>query len=577
MSDPLTTSLKRTRDDEGDNDEGPDVFVLMAKSHSLDGQLLRGPELCDLTLAVTMPSGEVQTFKCCAALIATSSRVLHTRLHGAMADTSLLDKPRNERILHINGDHNHAHFAMLLEYMHTDVNFTADLAPALYQLADFYEVFGLCDVCRQFWFDTLNPSNCCGMLQLANSVNCTPLVDRCYDVLILAFDEVARLDPSFGGLDAGVLCYIAGLDTLVCESEHRLVKALLKWYELGNTPETKHAALVNMLKGAVRWDRVLDASTEPNQGREASRIVNVMERRKESLIVDVRVSTFRAYRCAGRSKPKASGDRDTTEMQEKWSKAQVTWRLLERVVRACLDNVPVVSLNERSMGISTTHPSPFLLNTNPRQYAWGILRVHNPPLPFPQTYPTAGTDFYLRSSKGYVIGRSRLSTPLDINFVTVSSKHFCVTTKIVWGHDHGSWDPLLGVGCWEDRENSTARLVPHIKDLSSNGTFLDDNRIEKGVDVPIRATSRIHLVVSSVHVAAIAGQAAAAAAAADTIPPWFTFMRPSFYAGDDREAILADAKSSDVNTDPNQLQGDAVAVADALVPPPTLQQGVHAL
>ena len=547
MSDPLTPSLKRPRDEEGANgDEAEaDALVITAKSRTLNLQRLRDPRLCDLTLSVTMLTGEVQTFQCCAALIAASSRVLWTRMHGAMADTELLDKPRKDRILCIQGDHNHVHFGMLLDYMHNDISFKADLAPELYQLADFYEVFGLCDVCRTFWFDTLIPSNCCGMLQLANSVNCAPLVERCYDVLILCFDEVVRLDPNFGSLDADVIGWIAGLDTLVCESEYCLVKSLLKWYEAGDTPDAKHAALIDILKGAVRWDRVLGASAEPAASRSQSHIIDTVERRTASLIHDLRVSSFTAYRAVGRSKQPVS---DGSTHEAKRHKAKVAWLRLDRVVRACLDNVPVVSLSYRA--------APAHFKNNPRQYAWGMLRVHNPPLPFDQPYPDTGVDFYLRGDKDYVIGRSRSSTPLALYVPTVSSVHFRVTTKMEWKPDHDSWDPLLGIGCWKDRESSTARLVPHIKDFSSNGTFIDDIRIEKGVEVPIKSTSRINLVVSGLHTAPTE---AAIAPAAIPIPPWFTFTRPCLYAADDQDPDQADAKPSD----------------EALLSPPTLQRGVN--
>ena len=115
---------------------------------------------------------------------------------------------------------------------------------------------------------------------------------------------------------------------------------------------------------------------------------------------------------------------------------------------------------------------------------------------------------------------------------------------------------MLGIGCWKDRENSTARLVPHIKDLSSNGTFIDDIRIAKDVEVPIKSTSRINLVVSGLHTAPTE---AAIAAAAIPIPPWFTFTRPCLYAADDQDAILTDAKPSD----------------EARLSPPTLQRGVQ--
>lgn len=546
MSDQLTRSLKRPRDEEGANGDETDALVLTAKCRTINPQALRDPTLCDLTLSVTMmQTGEVQTFQCCAALIAASSRVLWTRLHGAMADAALLDKPRKERILRIKGDDNHVHFGMLLDYMHNDVSFRADLAPELYQLADFYEVFGLCDVCRAFWFDTLSPSNCCGMLQLASSVNCAPLVERCYDVLILCFDEVVRLDPNFGSLDADVIGYIAGLDTLVCESEYCLLTSLLKWYEAGDTPDVKYAALVDILKGSVRWDRVLGASAEPADDRHESKIVDTVERRTASLLQDLRVSSFTAYRAIGRSKQPVS---DGSAHEARRSKAKVSCLGLKKVAQACLDNVPIVSLDDRAV-----HPH---FKNNPRQYAWGMLRVHNPPLPFDQPYPDTGADFYLRGGKEYVIGRSRSSTPLALYVPTVSSAHFRVTTKIEWKPDHGSWDPLLGIGCWKDRESSTARLVPHIKDSSSNGTFIDDIRMKKGVEVPIKATSRINLVVSGLH---SAPTEAAIAAIEVPIPPWFTFTLPFLYAADGQDADQAGAKTSD----------------EARLSPPTLQRGVN--
>ena len=62
MSDPLTRSLKRPRDEEGANGDEADALVLTAKYRTLNAQALRDPTLCDLTLSVTMLTGEVQTF-----------------------------------------------------------------------------------------------------------------------------------------------------------------------------------------------------------------------------------------------------------------------------------------------------------------------------------------------------------------------------------------------------------------------------------------------------------------------------------------------------------------------------------
>ena len=498
---------KRQREEEEEDEDDANGFsiVLTAKCHKLEATAFGAPELCDMTLSVTMPNGEVNNFSCCAALIAISSRVLRALIYGPMAEVGLLDKPRDERIVHITGDDNHVHFGLLLQYMHHDIAFSADLATDIYMIADYYEVRGLCDACAKFWSDTLSTSNCCAMLNLATSVNCIPLLQRCHDVLVLGFGLVVQNDPDFGDLDATILKHITSLDSLVCGSEFNVVLALFKWFSGGKVfslakAKKKEAVLIDILKGAVRWDRVLSASIE-------------------FLLTEL-----------------------ADDVSEKDPMHHGACLPLVNIVRACVDNVPTVSHTERSL----QHPSPFRLNTNPRQYAWGRLRAHNPPLPFPQPYQDVGMDMYLSGTDDYIVGRSRKSSPgFRFNIVTVSSKHFVVSGKIVWPGDK-KYDPLLGIGCSEDIESSTARLVPYITDTSMNGVYVDDKRIPSGTPVPMKPLSRIRMVVPSEHATAVAGQAAAAAGAIP-IPPWFTNMSPQFHGVelDDRAAILADAKNED--------------------------------
>lgn len=490
---------KRTYHEMNDEPDVDRLLVTVGGDVKLDATRFAQEELRDLTIRVNPLDSDsnMETREFCvnSSLLAAWSPVLFKLLHGPMREKGLLDLPRSERILTIKGDENHAHFDKFLEYIEgKPATFDGDDVPRIYMLAEFYEVRELSNLCVEHWFGALEPCNCCTLMGIAKEVNCSELEERCYDLLVLGFDKVVALDSRFGTLDAASLHYVAGLDSLVVESEFCLYLALLKWFGSGEgDPLEKEKDLVKILQECVRWDRVLGKEAEPRSNDPMHAIKNPKQRCVALTAGLIALAARQAHKCQGR---RICGP-----------VAFEATRRLQSVATKCLGDARF-PFRDRDAGtfVSLNRPLAFLLNTNPRQYKWGSLRAHNPPEPNAQTYPATGFHFHLSKNKSHLIGRS---TRADIHVATLtaSSSHFTISNEVVWGKGPQDWnDPKMqrlgaenfGLDCKVDRKESEARLVPYITGLSkSNGTFVSGERLRVNDATPIHWGAHIQLVSPS--------------------------------------------------------------------------------
>lgn len=509
---------KRTHDPV---DDPPDVdrpLVTVGGDIKIDAARFAKEELRDITIRVTPldPDSKMQIrdYFVNSTLVAVFSPVLFKRLHGPMGEKGLLDLPRSARILTITGDDNHTYFDKFLEFMEgKPATFDGDDVPRMYMLAEFYEVRDLSNLCLEYWFGALEPSNCCTLMQIAKEVNCSELEERCYDLLVLGFDKVVALDSRFGTLDAASLHYVAGMNSLVVESEFALYLALLEWFGSGEgDPFEKEKDLAKILQECVRWDRVLGKDSEPPCTDQLYAIADPRQRCVAWATGLIARATNLAHKCQGvykRVRFDAAENARRESLDTRKIVAFEATRRLQGVAIKCLEDA-CFPFRDRAAGIFVPlrRPLPFLLNTNPRQYKWGSLRAHNAPEPNAQTYPATGFHFHLSKNKSYMIGRRTISD-IRVAIATASGSHFTISNEVVWGKGPEGWNDVnmkllgaenFGLDCKVDREKSDARLVPYITGLSkSNGTFVSGERLSVNVATPIHWGAHIQLISPSVH------------------------------------------------------------------------------
>ena len=538
-------ALKRTRDHDDfpppPGDPPDETIRVTAENGDLNRHLFAEPEMHDLRIDVRWPNPNLDamvlsTYFCNSSLLAASSPVLFKRMHGPMREKGLLDRPRMERVLRIDGDANHVYFNLLLQYIEgRPVSFDSDTTPMVYMLAEFYEVYGLSAACSQYWFDALEPSNCCTLMGIAKAVNCSVLEEQCYDLLVLGFMKVVARDPAFGFLDFESLHRVAKMDSLVVKHELALFLALLRWFgDAGGDGDCdllkREEQLVTMLRECVRWDRLLNEEADPPKCLAAYNLECPYERRKAFVLSVIGGFVYEAYDCKGVTKrtccePEEQARRDVRNKLR--TQAYNAKRRLQIFVRdECLANVRFLWRDPVTGEFPSLQlPTPFRLNTNPRNYAWGSLHARNAAAPNVQTYADTGHHFFLSGDKPHLVGRSR-SADIRIPTITASARHFSVYNKVVWGHpdpNSGYLADAYGLDCKAERENSTARLVPYITGMSQTaGTYLQTERMTPNDSQPLPWGAMIQLVSPTV----VEGY---------PIPPHFYWKKPEFVLEHDEE------------------------------------------
>lgn len=536
-------ALKRTRDHDDlparPGDPPEETIRVTAENGDLSRALFSKPEMQDLRINVRWPhlsdgAMVLSTYFCNSSLLAASSPVMFKRLHGPMGERGLLDRPRMERVLKIEGDANHFYFGYLLNFIEgRSFSFDSDAAPMIYMLAEFYEVRGLSAACAQYWFDALEPSNCCTLMGIAKAVNCSVLEEQCYDLLVLGFEKVVARDLAFGTLDFESLHRVAKMDSLVVKHELALYLALFRWFgdADGDCDLVKREEqLTTMLRECVRWDRLLNDEADPPKWMAAYNIECPYERRKASVLHVIGGPVYLAYDCKGVTKR----TRCDPEEQEKRNgrnkrrtQAYDAKKRLQIFVRdECLANTRFLWRDpETGEFPSLQLPTPFRLNTNPRNYAWGSLNARNAEPPNVQTYAATGHHFFLCGDQAHLVGRSR-SADIRVPTITASARHFTVSSKVVWGHPDpksGYAAEDYGLDCKAEREKSTARLVPYITGMSQTaGTYLQTERMIPNDSQPLRWDAMIQLVSPTV-------------TEGYPIPPHFYWKKPEFVLEDDQE------------------------------------------
>ena len=508
----------------------------------------RDPELLDMKIIVkptenASQDGDPLPFN--SSLLAASSPVLRRRMakNGVGNDCGFFFRPYEERVLTIT----HAdrkHVEMMLNYMQGwDVQFRLDEATEIWQLGDFYEVHDMCAAAQALWFSVLNANNCCELLSFARQYEIKELVDRCFDLLILRFDDVALMSGEhFQTLSAEVIGYVAGLDSLVVDSEYRLLMHIFGWF--GHDPSPRRDALVQILRDLIRHDRLLSDDCEPTSGDTYYCSINATQKTRRIAVLLNRMRSWIVCGAYG-IKHDAAGDpqgilHDGSEeglSKEEWiakrAEAQAFADTVETLMRPLLLAAPY------AVDLDLNGRYPAFLASSPRQYCWGQLVMYNAPGATGENAPFApeGEAIALGGNLVCSIGRNQFST-VQLKQLVVSSRHAEVSAKVVWkaGDVHhlketaaGTTNVLRstlydisGLTCKADRENSTATLVPYLHDGSMNGCWLNGVKLGRGTTVPLPYGAKIGFCVPFTN----DEDEAQASNSGATIPPRMRFMAP---------------------------------------------------
>ena len=494
---------------------------------SIEEQYFQAPKLADLTLLVRKDASssplEVPAF---SSVLAVSSKLFERMLFGPMAaDRNLFDKPRSERVLEVQWEQPELLGAMV-DYLHGHtIHLTPDIAPSMYQLADFYDVEPLRDMCRRWWFDMLGPDNAVRLLIIARQLGCDPLLERCNDVMRLRFTEVLYQDNGMGSnlweLDFDTVKELLRSDALVCTNERDVLSFAAAWIckSASVTPEQTSALL-----DRVRWDRILtcDDGDPPVEAAAAAAAEQATSSRTRSRVGDCddlaeehkeRVCTLERMCERLRKEVARFCDIDPEDTRppplKRFRGLVTTERLpvpftvrddLPEGLKVCLRLESMVRQRILDAHGGVTLAAPAKLSSQPRQFSWGLLKGLNPMPPAPQEFQ--GVESIQKKLKGdgkpITVGRSR-SASLRVGFrqepFFVTGIHFNLSPKVLWVSKQSEIDPL-GVALRNtDNPNSCARLVATVQDCSTNGTWVNNDRLRK-FDTPLilKDGDRISLV-----------------------------------------------------------------------------------
>lgn len=468
------------------------------------------PEMLDMRIVVcpvegAKPEGEPLLFN--SSLLAASSPVFRNRMKSDALgmDSGFFFRPYEERVLTIT----HAdreHVEMMLKYFQGwDVRFGLDDAAEVWQLGDFYEVPDMCEAAKALWFSALNANNCCEMLTWARTHNIKELVDRCYDLLILRFDDVSTLSGEwFDKLPEDVIGDLAKMDSLVVHSEYALLRKVFGWFMYDPSP--RRDALEHILRDLIRHDRLLCESCEPKADDTYSVSINASTKERRIVVLLSRIRSWivnKAYHIENDGPLDLLGDtydeKTETLSKEEWitkrAEAQEFAETVENTVRPILHAVPFDADLHLNESIPTFFQSP------PRQYWWGRLAIYGAGAPYD---PVEGSTISLGGNLVCNIGRSSHLT-VTLKNVAISNRHAQVYAKVVWHAEQifslkdeatgkTAVYEITGPHCKADRPDSTARLVTYFRDLDSmNGCWLDDVKLPKGAIVPLPYGAKIGL------------------------------------------------------------------------------------
>lgn len=87
------------------------------------------------------------------------------------------------------------------------------------------------EACADFLISQLHPSNCLGIRQFAENLNCTRLVGKSSQFFLHHFLDVIKMEEQYLALDAEVFRNLLHSDLINVAYEEKVLEALLQWVE----------------------------------------------------------------------------------------------------------------------------------------------------------------------------------------------------------------------------------------------------------------------------------------------------------------------------------------------------------
>ena len=194
----------------------PESAVMVYKQmHDLRTQ----GHFCDITLAV-----EGREIKAHKIVLASCSSYFRSMLLSGMVES------RKDHIEIKDVDPNS--LDALVNFAYTaSLTISTDNVESLMTAAAMLVFNTAFEACADFLISQLHPSNCLGIRQFAENLNCTRLVAKSSQFFLHHFLDVVKMEEQYLALDAEVFRHLLCSDRINVAYEEKVLEALLQWVE----------------------------------------------------------------------------------------------------------------------------------------------------------------------------------------------------------------------------------------------------------------------------------------------------------------------------------------------------------
>ncbi|XP_066265222.1 kelch-like protein 2 [Branchiostoma lanceolatum] len=137
-------------------------------------------------------------------------------------------------------------FSKILDFLYTgEIRISEDDVQDLLQTAHMLQFDKILQCCRKFIQDNLCPSNCLGVMRLADMYGLSVLKERARSTAASNFVDVTQ-DEEFFSLSTQELLDLVGDENLKVRNEDDVVTSVIKWFN--HAPENRQEAILKILQ-----------------------------------------------------------------------------------------------------------------------------------------------------------------------------------------------------------------------------------------------------------------------------------------------------------------------------------------
>ncbi|XP_078687063.1 ectoderm-neural cortex protein 1-like [Branchiostoma floridae x Branchiostoma belcheri] len=232
-------------DDKSDEDDGYKFdsegcyvnrrFENYAQGHELLAELVSQRENGEFLDVVVQVDGK--EFPCHRAVLA-STRYFKTMLSSDLAES-------NSKVVQLNKVDSTS-FSKILDFLYTGkIIISKDDVQDILQAAHMLQLDKIVEYCREFIEDNLRPSNCLGVMRLADMYGFSALKKSSWDMAVSNFSDVTK-DEEFLSLSVQELDDLLGAEHLNVTDEDTVVHSVIKW--LDHAPEDRKTGILKILQ-----------------------------------------------------------------------------------------------------------------------------------------------------------------------------------------------------------------------------------------------------------------------------------------------------------------------------------------